>query len=310
MSPGKRASQSEAAAPVAAGVALEAMRRRVRLSRLAVWAVIAAGPVALAVTVASTPTTVEAAPSDKPTAARTEVAPVDPGGYAQLFVSAWLRSSADEATSAQARLAQSMAPGVELPQPTADAPPAPRSVSVLRTAQRAGGAWSVTVAAQYADGSIRYYVVPVVANGTGTSFAVTGAPGVVAGPVRAAVPKSRYDVTVAEGDLPSAVGEFLAVYLTGAGDVDRYLAPGVKLAPVSPAPYSAISVQQVSAVEETAAAARVPADGTQVHVLALVEARDAVGRWPLAYELTLTARSGRWDIAALDSGAAQGGDAR
>ncbi|MFD7408440.1 conjugal transfer protein [Streptomyces sp. NPDC059866] len=310
MSPGKQASEREAAAPMAAGARLEAMRRRVRLSRVAVWTVIAAGPIALGVAVASTPTTVQAASPAKPTAVRTTAGAADPGGYAQLFVSTWLRSSADDATSAQARLAQSMAPGVELPDPASDAQSRPASVTAVRSAQRDGGAWAVTVAAQYADGSVRYYAVPVAADEAGASFAVTGAPGVVAGPARAEVPKSPYGVTVLEGDLSSAVGEFLAAYLTGAGEVDRYLAPGVQLTAVSPAPYTAVTVQQVSAVEEAAAAEQVPADGTAVRVLVRVEARDAGGRWPLAYELTLTARSGRWEVAALESGTAPDGGAR
>lgn len=310
MSPGKQASQSEAAAPMAASARLEAMRRRVRLSRVAVWTVIAAGPIALCVAVASTPTTVAAAPAAKPTAVRTAAAAADPGGYAQVFVGAWLRSSADDATSAQARIAQSMAPDVELPDPAADAQSTPGSVTAVRSAQRGAGAWAVTVAAQYAGGSVRYYTVPVAADSAGSSFTVTGAPGAVAGPARAEVPKSSYAVTVPEGDLSSAVGQFLAAYLTGAGEVDRYLAPGVKLSAVSPAPYTAVAVQQVSAVEEAAAAEQVPADGTKVRVLAQVEARDADGRWPLAYELTLKTRSGRWDIAALESGTADGGGAR
>ncbi|MFB7576250.1 conjugal transfer protein [Streptomyces sp. NPDC056165] len=305
MSPGKQASASEAASPMAAGARLEAMRRRVRLSRVAVWAVIAAGPIALCVAVASAPTTVQAATPAKPTAVRTAAVAADPGGYAQLFLSAWLRSSADDATSAQARLAQSMAPDVELPDPASAAQSKPQSVTAVRSAQREGGAWSVTVAAQYADGSVRYYAVPVAADRADASFTVTGAPGVVAGPARAEVPESAYGVTVPEGDLSSAVGEFLAAYLTGAGEVDRYLAPGVTLSPVSPAPYTAVSVQQVTAVEEAAAAEQMSADGTKVRVLARVEARDADGRWPLAYELILKARTGRWEVAALESGTSQ-----
>ena len=302
MSPGKQASESEAAAPMAASARLEAMRRRVRLSRLAVWTVIAAGPVALAVAVASTPTTVEAATPANATSVRTVAAAAEPGGYAQLFVSAWLRSSADDATSAQARLAQSLAPDVELPDPAAGAQPAPQSVTAVRSAQRSGGAWSVTVAAQYADGSVRYYAVPVAVGGAGSSFTVTCAPGVVAGPARAEAAKSPYGVSVPDGDLSAAVGEFFAAYLTGSGEVSRYLAPGVTLSAVSPAPYASVSVQQISAVEQAAAAEQVPADGTTVRVLVQVEARDAGGRWPLAYELTLRARSGRWEVAALESG--------
>ena len=310
MSPGKQAAQSEAAAPMAAGAQLEAMRRRVRLSRVAVWTVIAAGPIALGVAVASTPTTVAAAPAAKPTTVRTATSAADPGGYAQVFVGAWLRSNANDETSAQARLAHSMAPDVELPNPAADAQSAPGSVMAVRSAQRGASAWSVTVAAQYANGSVRYYAVPVAADSTGASFTVTGAPGVVAGPARAEVPKSSYGVSVPEGDLSSAVGQFLTAYLTGAGEVDRYLAPGVQLTAVSPAPYSAVAVQEVSAVEEAAAAEQVPGDGTTVRVLASVEARDATGRWPLAYELMLKARSGRWEVAALQSGTAQDGGAR
>ncbi|WP_369228793.1 conjugal transfer protein [Streptomyces sp. R21] len=308
MSPGKQASPSEAA-EMAAGARLEAMRRRVRLSRLAVWTVIAAGPVALCVAVASTPATVEAATPAPPTSVRTAAAATDPGGYAQLFVDAWLHSSADDATSAQARLAHSLAPDVELPDPTG-AQSTPQSVTAVRSAQRTGGAWSVTVAAQYADGRVRYYAVPVSAGGAGSSFTVTGAPGVVAGPARAEVPKSSYSVAVPEGDLSSAVGEFFAAYLTGAGEVSRYLAPGVSLSAVSPAPYPSVAVEQISAVEVAAAAEQVPGDGTTVRVLVRVEARDAGGRWPLAYELALKARSGRWEVAGLESGTATDGGAR
>jgi hypothetical protein len=310
MPSGKQASENEAPAAMAAGIALEAMRRRVRLSRLAVLTAIAAGPIALGVTITSTPTDVEAATPTKPTAVPTAAVTADPAGYAQLFVSAWLRSSADDATSAQARLAQSMAPDVELPDPAADAQSKPPSVTAVRSAQRAGNAWSVTVAAQYADGSVRYYAVPVAADRAGASFAVTGAPGVVAGPARAEVPTPPYGVSVPEGDLSSAVGEFLAAYLTGAGEVSRYLAPGVKVSAISPAPYTTITVQQVLAVEEAAAAEQVAADGTKVRILAQVEARDEGGRWPLAYELALKARSGRWEVAALQSGTAQAGSAQ
>ncbi|MGW0332207.1 conjugal transfer protein [Streptomyces sp. NPDC003011] len=309
MSPGKQASQSKGVAPIAEGAGLEAMRRRVRFSRLAVWTAIAAGPIALCVAVASTPTTVQAATSARPAVVRSAAA-ADPGGYAQLFVSVWLRSSVDDATSAQARLAQSMAPDVGLPDPAADAQPALQSVAAVRSAQRSQDAWSVTVAAQYADGSVRYFAVPVAADRRGASFTVTGAPGVVAGPARAAVPASPYRVAVPEGDLASTVEEFLAAFLTAASEVDRYLAPGVKLTVLSPAPYTTLTVQHLSAVEEAAAAEQVPADGTTVRVYAAVEARDDVGRWPLAYELTLTARSGRWDVAALESGTAQDGGAR
>lgn len=243
----------------------------------------------------------------RPALVRTGAPSSDPAGYAQLFLGAWLRSTADDATSAQARLAQSMAPNVELPDLAEGAQSRPESVTAVRSAQRKGGVWSVTVAAQYADGRLCNYAVPVVADRAGGSFTVTGAPGVVAGPVRADAPQSPYRVSVPDGDLSSSVGEFLSAYLAGAGEVDRYLAPGVRLSAVTPAPYSRVMVQQVRAVEEAAAAEKVAVDGTAVHVLVEVEARDEDGRWPLAYELALTARSGRWEVTGLESGTVQDG---
>ncbi|MFF0706361.1 conjugal transfer protein [Streptomyces tendae] len=311
MPKGKKSSRGEAAPAIAAGVELEKMRRRVRLSRLALFIAIAAGPIALAVAVTSGPATAKAAAPNRPAPARTAAAATDPAGYAQVFLDAWLRSSADEAGSVQARLAQLLAPDVALPDPAAGAQSKLRSVTAVRSVQRDGGAWTVTVAAQYADSTVRYFAVPVVAGARGASFAVTGAPGVVAGPARATVPKSPYTVSVpSDGALTAAVGEFLGTYLTGTGEVDRYLAPGVKLTPVSPAPYRAVAVHEVSAVEEAATAGPVPADGTKVRVRAQAEARDEAGRWPLTYELALTARSGRWDIASLQPGTVQGGGAR
>ncbi|MFG2691615.1 conjugal transfer protein [Streptomyces sp. NPDC048405] len=311
MPKGKKSSRGEAAPAIAAGVELEKMRRRVRLSRLALFTAIAAGPVALAVAVTSGPATAEAAAPNRPARVRTAAAATDPAGYAQVFLDAWLRSSTDEADSALARLAQSLAPDVALPDPAAGAQSKLRSVTAVRSVQRDGGAWAVTVAAQYADRAVRYFDVPVAADTRGTSFAVTGAPGVVSGPTRAAAPKSPYSVSVpSDGALSSTIGEFLGAYLTGTGEVDRYVAPGVELVPVSPAPYTAVAVGEVSAVEEVAATGPVPADGAKVRVLVQAEARDEAGRWPLAYELALTSHSGRWDVAALESGSVQGGGAR
>ncbi|MFJ7305995.1 conjugal transfer protein [Streptomyces sp. NPDC099088] len=287
-------------ASVAAGAALDGMRRRVHLTRMAAWTAIAAGPIALCIAVTSGPTTVQAAPAQA-APVRPAAQSADPAGFAQLFVGAWLRSSTDDATTAQARLAQSLAPDVELPDPAEGAQPRLESVTAVRSAHRSGDAWSVTVAAQYADGRLRNYAVPVVAIRAGDAFTVTGSPAVVAGPARAKAPRSPYGVSVPEGDLSSSVGEFLSAYLTGAGEVDRYLAPGAALSAVAPAPFGRVTVQQVRAIEEVAAAGKA-VDGTAVHVLVQVEARDGDGRWPLAYEIALTARSGRWEVTGVESG--------
>ncbi|MEV0254723.1 conjugal transfer protein [Streptomyces sp. NPDC050732] len=284
--------------PVAAGVALTQMRRRVQWGRAGVWAALAAGPLALAVA-ALQPSTTVAAPG---VAAQRPVQPAavaDPAGYVAEFVDAWLRSSED-ADSAAGRRAQSMAPGVPLPSLEEDAQ-APRRVTPVRSVPRGGGQWSVTVAAQYAD-AVRYFAVPALVSASGDSFAVTAAPALVAAPALYRVPVSAFRVTVPEGPLTQTAKEFLLAYLAGRGEVGRYLAPGVEVAAVSPAAAQDVEVQEVAAREETAAEGGVPRDGTRVHTLVQVEADGAAGRWPLAYELTLAARGGRWEIAALSSG--------
>ncbi|MFC9891942.1 hypothetical protein [Streptomyces pilosus] len=89
-----------------------------------------------------------------------------------------MRSSASDTATAQARLAQSLAPDIELPDAAADAYDAHarlESVTAVRSTQRGAPRWMVTVAAQYADASVRYFAVQVAADNNGGSFTVTGA---------------------------------------------------------------------------------------------------------------------------------------
>ncbi|MFI1401171.1 conjugal transfer protein [Streptomyces sp. NPDC020681] len=304
MSPATSGARAEHAAlpPVAAGVTLQQMRRRVRLGHFGVWAALAAGPIALAISVAPTPTAATAAavaPAPAPTVHTATGA--DPAGYAVVFTDAWLRSHTGDESSVQARRAQSMAPSIVLPARVTDAQPL-QSVTAVRSRPRLGG-WSVTVAATYPDG-IRYFAVPVISGRGGVAFAVTGQPAVVAGPRQAAVPESPYTVSVPpDGDLAATTSEFFSAYLTGRGGIDRYLAPGTRLDPVTRPAFTTIRVEEVTAVEGTAAAGSAPADGTTARVLVRVEAEDGSGVWPLAYELEMTVRSKRWEITTLVSAA-------
>ncbi|WP_246033318.1 conjugal transfer protein [Streptomyces hundungensis] len=295
---------------MAAGVALARMRRQVRLGRWGVWVALACGPLALAAAAMPSPdASAAAAPAPSSSTVRTPAA-TDPSGYAELYLAAWLRSTGSDENSAQARLAQALAPSVALPRPEGAQPVLERAVAV-RSAQRERGQWSVTVAAQYADFSVRYFAVPVVAGSDGGSFAVTGAPGQVAGPTPAKTPESAYGVSLpTKGVLAATVGEFLRAYLTGLGQVDRYLAPGVQLAALSGTSYTDLQVEQATAVEEAASAGTVPADGTRVRVQVQVTAHDKSGAWPMTYELTLTARAGRWEVSAFATASVTGGGSR
>lgn len=164
----------------------------------------------------------------------------------------------------------------------------------------------MTVAAQYADG-VRYFAVPVTASASSGAVAVTGTPALVAAPAVAKSAPSAYRVEVPDGPLTDTIKDFLTAYLAGSGEVDRYLAPRTSLAAVTPAVADQVDVETVTAREEATATEQVASDSTRVHVKASVSARTKSGAWPLAYELTLAARGGRWEIAALTSG---GGEAK
>jgi hypothetical protein len=64
-----------------------------------------------------------------------------------------------------------------------------------------------------------------------------------------------------------------------------------------------VTLDQATADSDVAGGS-LPGDGTTVRVQAHVTATDITGgRWPLAYTLEMTARSGRWEVTALQAGA-------
>ncbi|MEU8893690.1 conjugal transfer protein [Streptomyces sp. NPDC048442] len=288
----RTAAPDEKAPPVAGSAALGAARRRVSAGRMAVWVALAAGPAALVLAMLPAPRTVAAAP--KKTATVVATPPVaDPSGYAELLVSSWLASSTKSVSEASRRV-QAMAPGTALP----DTPAPATLVSAINTAPTAPGRWQVTVAATDKAGAVRYFALPLMADGD--RFGVPAGPAQVAAPAPAAESaESGYPVTVPTGrSLATTVGEFLTAYLSG-GQIDRYAVPGVRLS-APQAAYHKVEVEQLGADQQAAAAESVAADGTQVRVRARVRAQDAAGgAWPLDYGLALTARAGRWEISAV-----------
>ncbi|MFI9830850.1 hypothetical protein ACIHIX_24560 [Streptomyces sp. NPDC051913] len=155
------------------------------------------GPAALAVAITATPTPTVAAAHDQPSTAQPDTATApDPASNAQMFINTPAAQQHHDTTTAQARLAQSMAHDVKRPDPVSNAQPHPVSVTAVRSAHAGTRACSVRVAAQYGDGSLRYFTVAATAITAGTSFAVTGAPTVVTGPGRSAPAESPYTVTV------------------------------------------------------------------------------------------------------------------
>ncbi|WP_406834839.1 conjugal transfer protein [Streptomyces sp. AHU1] len=278
------------------------MHRNVRIGRAGVWAAVASGPVALAIALMPTSAAVPAAAS-KPVPQAAAQPAQDPSGYAELFVSSWLRSNARDEQSAQSRRARVLAPDVALPEPAAAVQLRLEGVWAVRSVQH-GRAWVVTVAAQYANADVRYLAVEINSTAGGGTFTVAGTPAVVAGPAAGTASGSHFRVSVPSGPLASTAAEFLRTYLTGAGEVERYLAPGTSLRGLETGAFTFVEVEEVMAADQAAAAAKVPSDRTRVRLEVSVTARtEDGGRWPLRYAMTLAVRDGRWEIASMDSGA-------
>lgn len=292
-----------------------------RWARLGVWAALAAGPLALAVTVGIPRTTVaQAAPTPRP--AEAVRPPADPHGTAELFVDLWLRADAATPESASAVALRSLAPGVELPKrPRATGTaPAPARVVAVRTAAGPGSTWTVVVAAIRDQGDpapaasgpgsvvpqVRYFAVTGTRGTSRGPVAVVGAPAEVAAPDASPVPESEFSRPVpATSALGMSLGEFVRTYLGGGqgAGLDRYLSPGLKVTAPRAAPYARVEVEGVAADAEVAAGQAVPADGANARVRIRVTGEDTQGvRWPLLYRAEVTARAGRWEISALEAG--------
>ncbi|GAA2523202.1 conjugal transfer protein [Streptomyces longisporus] len=298
------------------------------LLRWAAWGLLVIGPVLGAAAFARASTT----PAAQPTV--TATAPTGTGsqgaaGFASLFVAQYLRAGEGD----QDKLAAYYPPAGDL---QLEGDPGRRhgeDLTVVRLRQTDPDVWSVTIAAhivsdtkpaatatsstddaqpsaaQAAADNLHYFQVPVAvgpAGGGATGYTALSMPAEVAAPARIKSPDLIYGpAQPASSSDPrtQAVTQFLGAYLTGSGALDRYLAPGTKLTAITPAPYTAVAVDQLQIEGDQGAepVTTVPADGTRTRLVVTVRAtgHDKV-RVPLSYALTLKARAGRWEIAALD----------
>lgn len=279
-----RRSHRDRGTSATAGTSLAKTAVAARVTTIAVWCLVACGPLALLTVAVSHAHT----SSKTPTATTaTGANPAGPAGFAELYVSVYLRGASLTAFYPDA------------PQPTGQSGVTFTAVTIAGVTETSPGYWSVTVAATEAAG-IRYFMVAIDSTHAGPAYVATALPAAVAGPAEAAEPQLGYDTTVPipSGVLTGTVTQFLAAYLTGSGSMSRYLAPGTTIGAISPAPYASI---QATGIYTSSGQAPAPSSGVTVRVLAQVQATDASGnQWPLTYALTVTAVAGQWDIAAID----------
>ncbi|MFG2437879.1 conjugal transfer protein [Streptomyces sp. NPDC048508] len=240
-----------------------------------------------------------------------------PAGWAQLYVATYLEAGKGTEIT--------LAPYFPLIRDVSlEAPPRAQRVDRLasvRVVEVSSGYWAVTVAAHVTStakptpksaveseasalSTLRYFQVPVHSAKDG-GFIATALPAEVAAPSIGTGPETGYGdpVPADEHDAAvSAVDEFLSAYLTGTGELDRYLSPGTDLNAVSPAPYKQVEATQLAEKGGQFVTDAPAAEGDHRELLVDVTATDASGEGrPLTYALALKARDGRWEIAAVEA---------
>lgn len=299
--------------------------------RWTAWGLLVLGPLLGAFAYLSAPA--QAGPAQRKPAptAPTATGAQGAAGFAQLFVAAFISAGEGD----QDKLAAYYPDATSLRLEGDSDRRRGEQLTVVRLRQTDVGIWSVTVAARITDtkpaekpadgdqaddkdeanakaaasGAVRYFQVPVATAttaGGASGYTALAMPAEVAAPERIEVPGLVYGPmrpALPADPRTQAVTEFLTAYLTGAGELDRYLAPGTDLAAVTPAPYTGLAVDTLAIEGEkgTEPVTTVPDDGTTLRLLVALRAtgHDEV-RVPLTYALTLKARAGRWEIASLD----------
>lgn len=273
-------------------------RMATKLAHVGLAATVLCGPVSLFVAASLGARPIQARASAKTeTVTAQDAARV--GEFAQRVVRAWL--SATRAEPGDLGVLFDGVSGLQLPE-------RPTRVDTAETADvtptSVAGIYQATVAATV-EGTPRYYAVPVQvgggadgADGAAGVLTALALPAPAAAPVTAHAPESAYRSTfLPSGATSTAVQAFLRALLTGQGDVTRYISPGAPIEAIAPAPYVRVDLSAVAGLSDEVQ----PAEGKQVHVLATAVGADAAKRTTTTqYALTLKARGGRWEVAAID----------
>ncbi|MEU3181367.1 conjugal transfer protein [Streptomyces albidoflavus] len=266
---------------------------------------------------AEAPRTVQ--PPAKATPASGEA--VGPGGFAVLYVAAYLEAG----RGTEAALARYFPNMRNITLEAKAGVQHAEQLAAVQVEHVSTGYWSVTVAGRItgtpsaeeeADekqdksepdqaGTLRYFQVPVRAAADTDGYVATALPAEVGAPETGDGVELNYGAPVPGDDkdeTAATVARFFSAYLAGAGELDRYLAPRTALRPVSPAPYTQVEVAQLAELGGDYRRNLPASDGARRQLLVdlWAAAPDRQLR-PLTYALTLTARDGRWEIAALNA---------
>ncbi|MFF6888591.1 conjugal transfer protein [Streptomyces sp. NPDC012421] len=322
----EHAQGEEAGLPAEAGGwelgSLGASANAVTVLRRSAWVLLLAGPVLGAWALLAGPEAVRAeAAAERPAAVAVDSS--GPGGFAELFVTAYLEAGEGQAGDAVAAFMPGAGPatlgGGGGGQVVAQA-------AAVRVRAVSAGYWAVTVAARVRPAAppakpnrseaeaeaavgLRYFRVPV-RSGAAGELAAVALPAEVGALPAGQAPELGYgqaaESSAADPGVRTLQG-FFTSYLAGGGEVDRYMPPGSRLTPITPAPYVSARVERVAEYGTNAPGAAFPEgaqipDGTQRRLLVDVTAADRAGvERPLTYAVALKARDGRWEVEAVEA---------
>jgi hypothetical protein len=223
------------------------------------------------------------------------------GSYAQDCVTRWLTATQSHEQSLHD--CWSLRDPIRLPTTPAVVVSSP-AVSAVTLVSDTGAAqqWSVVVAVserpfEAATPHTAYYRLPVVYSNYGVR--ASALPARVNGPGAGADAPLGYPTALADTS-PAfvTVSGFITSFLTGAGELERYVTTDAGLLPA--ADYRSAQVTKLVA-NHAAPDHEVPANGTTLHVLAMVNAvTSQFAPLQLDYPIVLTVTSGRWTVSALD----------
>ena len=216
-------------------------------------------------------------------------------GFAALAVGAWLEAT-DETEAALGELfvdpPERWSGGSEL---------VVRRTSSVSARELDPGYWAITVAADVTETdrageplSSRWYFELGVVTAEEGRFLAASTPAVVPAPVASGsgwqVAGPTMGVPSRDDPMVATVEGFLAAFVAGAGDVSRYLAPGVSVVAVAPSPFTAVELDRLGA-EPVAEGTRLLVSGWGVTA--------SGGRVPVGYVLEAVERDGRWEITSV-----------
>lgn len=273
-----------------------------RAVHLALLAGLTCGPIALALTAAgsssegSSPPTSVSSGSLGATAFETSRA----SAAGERVVLTWLTATQADEPALQAQMLAALPPTFTLP----DKKPVPPDQVWVDSAQEvAPGRWQVVVGARGgAAGAQSFFAVPVLVDAGGAAAltlpARTNPP---TSPDARLAPDQGLTTVATEDPVFQTVGGYLAAFLGMGGELDRWVAPGVIVAPVEPRPCRTVKLDDVrTAAEEVPTPDR---NGMQLAVIATATcSAPSGGRTVSQYPLVLQVRDQRWEVAADNPG--------